>query len=141
MRLTDEQIAAIRDGTEGVTPGPWGVWAERINGDRYAAIAELTEQVQLTDPVGEHLYLLNAGGKCPATTGCGPRSEANAAHIARCDPDTIRALASEVLESRAEIAKMRKALSIWDEAFATGRHEPLVAAWEAARAALWRDAT
>ena len=113
MRLTDEQIAAIRDGTEGVTPGPWDVWAERIKGDRYAAIAELAEQVQLTDPVGENLYLLNAGGKCPATTGCGPCSEANAAHIARCDPGTIRAAMDELIESRAALAAKDAEIEEW----------------------------
>jgi hypothetical protein len=36
-------------------------------------------------------------------------------------PETIHALATEVLESRAEIAKLRKALSVWEDAFATGR--------------------
>jgi hypothetical protein len=65
--------------------------------------------------------------EAPATTVADDLVEANRAK---------HALAAEVLESRAEIAKMRKALSFWDEAFATGRHEPLVVAWEAARAAL-----
>jgi hypothetical protein len=35
--------------------------------------------------------------------------------------DTIHALATEVIESRAEIAKMRKELRVWEDAFATGR--------------------
>jgi hypothetical protein len=34
----------------------------------------------------------------------GDWSPTNAAHIARCDPDTIRALATEVLESREALA-------------------------------------
>lgn len=65
--------------------------------------------------------------EAPETTVADDLVEANRAR---------HALAAEVLEGRAEIAKMRKALSFWDEAFATGRHEPLVAAWEAARTAL-----
>jgi hypothetical protein len=51
-------------------------------------------------------------------------------------PATIDALATEVLESRAEIAKLRKALSVWEDAFATGR-----LGLAAARAAIGRDDT
>jgi hypothetical protein len=36
--------------------------------------------------------------------------ETDAAHIASCDPDTIRAITSELLEARAEIERMREAL-------------------------------
>jgi hypothetical protein len=55
----------------------------------------------------------------------------------RIDGDYVEeALATEVLESRAEIAKLRKALSVWEDAFATGR-----LGLAAARAALGRDAT
>jgi hypothetical protein len=66
--------------SEVATLGEWGIWPEPIH-DRSEAIRELTEQVEKTDPISGYLYLLNAEGKCPATTGCGPTSEANAAFI------------------------------------------------------------
>ncbi len=87
MRLTDEQIAAIRDGTDGVTPGPWVLGSRSINH-------------QTIDGEGWWDF-------CRVVVRVDGHSEddhsgtANAAHIARCDPDTIRAIATEVLESRA----------------------------------------
>jgi len=59
------------------TPGPWDVWEHPIAGAG-DAILEMVEQVQATTPLVDRLYLINAGGKCPGTTGCGPTSEANA---------------------------------------------------------------
>lgn len=83
MRLDDEKIAAIRDGTDGVTPGAWCL-SKTSRWPRVIAI--LPERVDVA-----------------ATT-----NDYDASHIARCDPDTIRALATEVLESRAEIARLTK---------------------------------
>ena len=79
MKLTDEQIAAIRDGCEGVTPGPWSqnsgirtwIMAGKLN---VATIPQAND---------------------------GDWSPTNAAHIARCDPDTIRSITSELLKARA----------------------------------------
>lgn len=65
---------------DGSTPTPWDVWREPTE-TREAAIAELTAQVEATEPFAGSVWLLNAGGKCPATTGCGPTSEANARRI------------------------------------------------------------
>jgi hypothetical protein len=63
------------------TPGPWDVYPQPIkNADD--ALSELSYQVEHTEPLAPALYLLNAGGKCPALTGCGPTSEANAKLIA-----------------------------------------------------------
>jgi hypothetical protein len=139
MRLTDEQIAAIRDGTEGVTPGPWR--AMRAIDEQWTGTGE-RRTVPLDAGFINHLCFFATDAPSGAIDEeLQIKGWASTQHIARCDPDTIRTLATEVLESRAEIAKMRKALSIWDEAFATGRHEPLVAAWEAARASLGKDAT
>ena len=99
MRLTDEQIAAIRDGTEGVTPGPWR---------RYSKSPHVARDTAQPDPHP------NVGSVLVAECGNYQDKElvpfnmerwlADAAHIARCDPDTIRALATEVLESRAALA-------------------------------------
>ncbi|WP_292960531.1 hypothetical protein [Novosphingobium sp. UBA1939] len=63
------------------TQGEWGIWFEQINGKADAAIQELIEQVHHTDPIGNSLVMLDADGKCPAITGCGPTSAANAAFI------------------------------------------------------------
>lgn len=63
------------------TQGPWGIWHEPIDGKADKAICELTNQVYQTEPIGENLVLLEAGGKCPALTGCGPDSSFNAALI------------------------------------------------------------
>ena len=82
MKLTDEQIAQLRDGTEGVTPGAWCL-SKTSRWPRVIAI--LPERVDVA-----------------ATT-----NDYDASHIARCDPDTIRSLATEVLESRAEIARAK----------------------------------
>jgi hypothetical protein len=64
------------------TPTPWELFEQPIaNADE--AKAELAYQVDHTEPVGAILYMLNAGGKCPALTGCGPTSKANADFIVR----------------------------------------------------------
>lgn len=93
MTISKERLAEIRAAAEKATPGPWGVWTEPTpSKDR--AIDELAYQVMSTPDAdfAEAVYLLDAAGKCPATTGCGPTSAANAAHIANCDPQTILAL-------------------------------------------------
>ena len=91
--ISKERRDAIRAAAEKATPGPWGVWTEPTpSKDR--AIDELAYQVMSTPDAdfAEAVYLLDAAGKCPATTGCGPTSAANATHIANCDPQTILAL-------------------------------------------------
>lgn len=65
------------------TKGPWDVYPSPIT-SRADAIMELIEQAMATDSVSSHIYLLNAGGKCPAITGFGPTSKANAARIVAC---------------------------------------------------------
>ncbi len=81
-RLSDEALKALIDGCEGVTPGPWegsgtlvGIY---IEGRREWTLVAKTEK----------------GREFPL------EYRRNTSHIARCDPATIRALASEVLESR-----------------------------------------
>lgn len=66
----------------GHSPLPWTIHAERID-SRAAALEELTYQLDHTKELASHLYLLNADGLCPALTGCGPASKANAEFIVR----------------------------------------------------------
>ena len=99
MKLTDEQIAAIRDGCEGVTPGPWR---------RYAQSPHISRDNTRPDPhpgVGSVLIAECGNYRDRQLVSYSmSRWLADAAHIARCDPDTIRALATEVLESREALA-------------------------------------
>lgn len=92
--MTTPDYSALREAATRATPGPWDVWREPtpLMED---AIAEFTDQVHKTDDFAGAVYLLNANGKCPATTGCGPTSEANAAYIALANPSTILALLDE----------------------------------------------
>lgn len=77
MKLSDEQIREFIAGCEGVTPGPWelahsnGIFPA---GDRAHSVATATLHRKETVD--------------------------NAAHISRCDPDTIRTLCEEVLRLR-----------------------------------------
>lgn len=73
-------IERLRELMAKATPRPWDVWRERTD-TRDEAVAELMLQVAETEPFAGAVFLLNANGKCPATTGCGPTSEANAALI------------------------------------------------------------
>lgn len=66
----------------GHSPLPWEIFEQPIR-TADEAKSELAYQVDHTNPIGDTLFLLNAGGLCPATTGCGPKSRANAALIVR----------------------------------------------------------
>lgn len=71
---------------EAATSGEWEIYPQSIAAStpertRDNAVAELTLQIDQTPEMGDILYLLAAGDKCPATTGCGPTSEGNAALI------------------------------------------------------------
>ncbi len=72
------------------TPGPWKVYAQPISG-KADAILESIEQVQATDIIADHIYLIDAGGKCAAIAGCGPTSEANA-YLVAAAPDLLEAV-------------------------------------------------
>jgi hypothetical protein len=80
------------------TPGPWQVYREPHSGKESAmlSISELT----LSTPnfCGEVFMLSAPNGLCPALTGCGKDSDANAQLIARLDPQTVLAVA-EALEA------------------------------------------
>lgn len=74
--MTD--TAELRRLLGAATEGPWDIWEEKV-ADRDAAAAALVFQARATpEPFPGVVYLLNAGGLCPATTGCGPTSKANA---------------------------------------------------------------
>ncbi|TAA54062.1 hypothetical protein [Shinella sp. JR1-6] len=106
-------IEAIEKALEKATPGVWDVWEEQTP-NKADAIAEMAYQVENSDPFVEVVYLLNADGKCPATTGCGPTSAANAAYISACSPERMRSILAEARKAEAmerEIAELREALA------------------------------
>jgi len=92
------------------TPGEWVIWFEQINGQADKAIQELIEQVHATHPIGNSLVMLNADGKCPAITGCGPTSANNAALIVALH-NSAPAMLTEIRELRAENARLKEDLA------------------------------
>jgi hypothetical protein len=91
-RLSDEELQALIDGCEGVTSGPFG-----------AAGGYLTTRNPDGRSFGQTIYHLDEMGQASpsepfqAVPFAKPK---DAAHFSRCGPATIRALATEVLESR-----------------------------------------
>lgn len=92
-----------------LSASPWDVWRERTD-TRDAAVSEMIEQVHSSEPFAGAVFLLNAGGKCPATTGCGPTSEANAnglAELRNMLPDLIAA-AEALTQAQARVAELEQ---------------------------------
>ncbi|MDH1268790.1 hypothetical protein N5C81_14285 [Rhizobium pusense] len=100
-------LEEIKKALEGVTPGPWHVYSEKV-ADKAAAIAESAYQVEHTEPFVGEIFMLNAGGKCPALTGCGPCSEANARYIAAVNPAAVSELISTLESLQCENENLRK---------------------------------
>jgi hypothetical protein len=98
MSISDEMLAVILRGTEGVTPGPWyqtgepwfqggdGVLAGSPDGNIAYLLADLDDGF---NPRDEYTGPFDLGDK-----------DADAAHIARCSPEIIAAMATELLERR-----------------------------------------
>lgn len=81
--LTAEELQAIIDGCEGVTPGPWDVTAglvRSIDGDVAIPIFESR------DPWKKHRRISTVMRQ----------AWHNRHHVSRCDPDTIKAMATEL---------------------------------------------
>lgn len=104
--VTDERLAEIIKGCEGVTPGPWGegdkwVFASPRSGNPSHAL--------------EHIFR-------------NEEAQANAAHVARLDPQTVLSLLTELQHRRAEEASGVKAPDIdmalhWIDRYAAGIDE------------------
>ncbi|PZP49817.1 MAG: hypothetical protein DI595_12735 [Agrobacterium fabrum] len=117
-------VDEIKKALEGVTPGPWEVYSEKV-ADKAAAIAESAYQVEHTEPFAGKIFMLNGGGKCPALTGCGPYSEANARYIAAVNPAVITELIYTVERLQRENEELRHRQLAWrsmDSAPKDGKH-------------------
>lgn len=84
--VSDERLTAMLAGLEGVTPGPW---EPVFNGERGANVIAPEPDLALAT-VWPYMR----------TYGPLPANE-TAAHIARCDPDTMRSILTELSARRA----------------------------------------
>lgn len=102
MTISDEQIAQMLAGLEGVTPGPW-VAASNYSihrvGDMYSedGFVEALDGYCVEAPTYDDHVTRRAAIEKPE----------DAAHIARLDPDTVRALLTELEQTRAENKRLR----------------------------------
>lgn len=104
--LTAEELQAIIDGCEGVTPGPWRIG--RLGDQEMSHVVDFGEPPKAPfmilrngSPAKPHMGYtgLPDAGVVHSDDGSSP---ANAAHIARLDPDTIKAMALELQSLRSQ---------------------------------------
>jgi len=107
MTMTAKRLAELDAVMAKATAGEWGVWAEPC-AHPSSAQQELVQQVEQTESFVGALYLIEAEGKCPATTGCGPTSAANAAAIVALH-NTYPDLRAHIDAQAATIARLREA--------------------------------
>ena len=116
-------LSEIEAGLEGVTPGPWSV------GDRFITAQD--------GPISDldYWYVGHRVDDDPANLDLSVINR-NAAHVARCDPDTMRAIIAYVRELEAENTQFREALCLcvlYERFTETGTGKAIIAK---ARAAL-----
>ncbi len=87
-------------GLEGVTPGPWHeMHAKRDTGSMITRVGADPDDTVIARAFDRPEY--------------GELGKVNAAHIARCSPDTIRAIAAHVAEQEAEIFRQRESKKLY----------------------------
>lgn len=96
MSATDKLIEELLTGLEGVTPGPW-TW-----GMKYVCRREDSKYTRLFGTPNDEQALE------------GSQWETDAAHIARCSPDNIRALLDTITSLKEENERLRAALAFAD---------------------------
>lgn len=111
--ISDENLAAIRAGLEGVTPGPWvrhgGKFPYGWKGDVFAKdAASIVDASHIARCLGRPpnkrpLDELQDIGWARAQK---PKIEANARHIANCDPQTILSLLARLDKAERERASL-----------------------------------
>lgn len=94
---SDEFIAELQAGLEGVTEGPWDYFAGNANGRGLLRL----ETSHLAPVAGVHL----------ASSARGKQNEINFAHIARLSPDRIRAVLSRLANAERQVKELREALA------------------------------
>jgi hypothetical protein len=100
-------ITTLRELAEKASPGPWTVHVEPV----FSPFMACTELSRLANGTilfsGTLPMLVDANGMCPAVTGCGPTSDANAAYIAAANPQAILELLDRCEKLEAEAARYR----------------------------------
>lgn len=88
MKLTPAQLEAMERGLEGVTPGPWR--DENMHPRTYGPAWVSSDSVHFIADCGDSAGVCEGG----YASLCVDHNvnDANAAHIARCDPQTIAEL-------------------------------------------------
>jgi hypothetical protein len=82
--LTDDEIRALLEGCEGVTPGPWQLEQNLTYG-----------------------FYINSEESDVGPIACDIPIVQDAAHIARCDPQTIAELCTRLLNAEARVSDLR----------------------------------
>jgi len=100
-------VSELRAGLEGVTPGPWqvGSWRDMIYstaGGAWKWICRVKRNEDEATDTNQDVI--------------------DAAHIARCDPDTIRLLLDELSRSREAEKRLKEALSLAFETLTPDTH-------------------
>jgi hypothetical protein len=98
-------IEAIKQAAAAVMPCTWTVRCEETP-DKAAAKNELSLLIDQTGPFIGKMYHLAANGKCVATTGCGPNSEAHANYLHSINPVAVAKLVSELETLQEENAEL-----------------------------------
>lgn len=108
MTLADELEALAAK----ATPGPWAIYEQTIAASTYGrtvdnAKAELALQIDQIPraEISDILYLIAAGDKCPATTGCGPTSADNAALLTSLVNNLPAIITALRTDTRAEVER------------------------------------
>lgn len=145
-----EALAAIVAGLKGVTPGPWWADSERSEGGDgtfnafavYGPETRYGHPSSICDTHNSGEIMIERDGD---DTPWDEQGRVNMEHIARCDPDTMRAIASDIATKDAEIARLREALEFYSGIHEPGLSNPNEGPWgvnstdfgEVARAALY----
>lgn len=100
MQVDKARLDEMLAGLEGVTPGPW--WSDEDGGDEFRAYAVFGPYERYGKP-SSICDTHNAGEVVLEQEDGKPWDEQgrkNLTHIARCDPDTMRSIITELLELR-----------------------------------------
>jgi hypothetical protein len=122
--LTDDEIKALLEGTEGVTPGPWEIGEKKhdyafTDYEKKHRTGQHVERWIITgwedgqlkgkfSVVGGSVGIGIDGGQPVHMVQIRPN---DAAHIARCDPSTIAELCTRLLSAEARVKVLEDAAS------------------------------
>jgi hypothetical protein len=101
-RVSEERLLEMLDGLDGVTPGPWDVMRQNLRAGDRSGHWSVPLQVGKKPNGGNTFAEVYMGGPA-ATHNSAAEVSALAEHIARCDPDTMRAIISELLALRSSV--------------------------------------